>query len=138
MPNSAIKPIAADTLNGIAVTNSASTPPIIAMGMTLMASKVSDNRAEIDPEQQRDHDETERHDDLEAADGILQVAEFADPFHSQSGRQRHLGRDLCLSFLDRAAKIAVTHAEFDRQVALLLLAIDVRRPGQKIDGGHLG
>ena len=41
MPKSAMNPIAADTLNGIPVTKSASTPPMIAMGMTLIASRVS-------------------------------------------------------------------------------------------------
>ena len=41
MPNSAMKPIAADTLNGMPVTNSPSTPPKIAIGITLIASSVS-------------------------------------------------------------------------------------------------
>ena len=41
MPNSAMKPIAADTLNGMPVINSPSTPPKIAIGITLMASNVS-------------------------------------------------------------------------------------------------
>src|SRR6266404_2463500 len=41
MPNSAINPIAADTLNGIPDIKSPSTPPKIAIGITLMASSVS-------------------------------------------------------------------------------------------------
>ena len=41
MPNSAMKPIAAETLNGMPVISSPSTPPKIAIGITLMASSVS-------------------------------------------------------------------------------------------------
>ena len=41
MPNSAMKPIAADTLNGIPEIRSPSTPPKIAIGITLIASSVS-------------------------------------------------------------------------------------------------
>ncbi len=41
IPNSATKPIAADTLNAVPVTNSASTPPISAIGITLAASAMS-------------------------------------------------------------------------------------------------
>ena len=41
MPNSAMKPIAADTLNGMPEINSPSTPPKIAIGITLIASNVS-------------------------------------------------------------------------------------------------
>ena len=41
IPNSAMKPIAADTLKGMPVTSSPSTPPKIAIGITLMASSVS-------------------------------------------------------------------------------------------------
>ena len=41
IPNKAIKPIAAETLNGVPVTNSAKMPPISAIGMTLSASSVS-------------------------------------------------------------------------------------------------
>ena len=41
MPNSAMKPIAAETLNGIASRTSAKMPPTTAIGMTLMARSVS-------------------------------------------------------------------------------------------------
>ncbi len=43
IPNSAMKPIAADTLNGVPVSHSAKIPPIIAIGMTLSANSMSDN-----------------------------------------------------------------------------------------------
>ncbi len=41
MPNSATKPIAAEMLNAVPVSASASTPPTIAIGITLNASSVS-------------------------------------------------------------------------------------------------
>jgi len=41
MPNSAMKPIAPDTLKGMPVISSPSTPPKIAIGITLIASSVS-------------------------------------------------------------------------------------------------
>ena len=41
MPNSATKPIAADTLNGVPVKYSVKMPPISAIGMTLAASSIS-------------------------------------------------------------------------------------------------
>ena len=41
MPNSATKPIAADTLNGAPVRNRAKMPPIRAIGMALAASSMS-------------------------------------------------------------------------------------------------
>ena len=41
IPNNAIKPIAADTLNGVPVRISAKIPPTIAIGMTVSPSNVS-------------------------------------------------------------------------------------------------
>ncbi len=41
MPNSAMNPIAADTLNGMPVTARPKMPPITAIGMTLIANSVS-------------------------------------------------------------------------------------------------
>ena len=41
MPNSAMNPIAAETLNGICIRNSAKIPPTTAIGMTLMVNSVS-------------------------------------------------------------------------------------------------
>ena len=47
MPNSATKPIAAETLNGVPVKNSAKMPPISAIGMTLAASSVSTSEQKL-------------------------------------------------------------------------------------------
>ena len=41
MPNSAMNPIAAETLNGMCIRNNAKMPPTTAIGMTLMANSVS-------------------------------------------------------------------------------------------------
>ena len=47
IPNKAIKPIAAETLNGVPVSKSAKTPPIIAIGMTVTPRRVSVNEAKL-------------------------------------------------------------------------------------------
>src|SRR6185436_16692857 len=52
-------------------------------------------------------------------------------------RQLDLVRDLFLRFLDRAAKVAVADRELDRQIALLLLAVDVGRARDQVDRGDL-
>ena len=41
MPNSAMKPIAADTLKGVPVSARENIPPIIAIGITLSVSSMS-------------------------------------------------------------------------------------------------
>src|SRR5262249_56423630 len=65
------------------------------------------------------------------------VPESAAPFEPRPRRQPHLPRDLGLGFLDRAAEIAVTYAELDRQVAFLLLAVDVGCARQQPHVGDL-
>ena len=47
IPNNAIKPMAADTLNGVPVRKSAKMPPIIAIGMTATPRRVSVNEAKL-------------------------------------------------------------------------------------------
>src|SRR5262249_10001111 len=82
---------------------------------------------EVEEQQQRDQREADRHHDLEPGDRVLQVAELADPFEPRAGRQPYVLGHLGLRLLDRAAKVALTYAELDRQVTLLRLAVDVRR-----------
>ena len=94
MPNSAMKPIAADTLNGMPEINSPSTPPKIAIGITLMASSVSTIEPKLKHSSTADQREADRHHDRQPLDGVLQIAEFADPFDPRSRRQLHLGCDL--------------------------------------------
>jgi len=69
----------------------------------------------------------------EALDRVLEVAEFADPFQAIPRRQRDFLRNLSLRLDHRAAQVAPANAEFDGNIALLLLAIDERRPGHQID-----
>ena len=47
----------------------------------------------------------------------------------------HLLGDLALRLLDRAAEVAVAHAELDRQIAFLALAIDIGGAGHELDVG---
>ncbi len=56
-----------------------------------------------------------------------------DPLDARARGQLHLGGDLLLRFLDGAAKVAFTHREFDREIALLLFAVDVGRAGYQFD-----
>src|SRR5713226_3563260 len=129
MPNSATKPIAADTLNGKPEIRSPSTPPKIAIGITLMASSVST----IEPQQHRDQREADRHHDRQPFDGVLQIAVLADPFDPRTCRELDLGCDLVLRFPDRAAEIALAHRELDRQIALLLFPVDVGCARDQVD-----
>src|SRR6266446_5234534 len=85
MPNSAMKPIAAEMLNGVPVKDSAKMPPISAIGRKL---------------------------------------DFIG--------------DLLLRFDHRTAKVAPAHTEFDRQIALLLFAVDERGAGDDFHLGDLG
>src|SRR5262249_28944673 len=70
-------------------------------------------------------------------DGILQIAELADPLEPVAGWQLHFLGNLLLGLEHRAAEIAAPHREFDRQIAFLLLAIDERGAGYDIDPRHL-
>ena len=107
MPNSAMKPIAAETLNGMPVIKRPSTPPKIAIGITLMANSVSTIEPKLKNSSTRDQREADRDHDREPLDGVLQIAELADPFDARARRQLDLGSDLVLRFLDRAAEVAV-------------------------------
>src|SRR5262249_24445627 len=82
-------------------------------------------------------DEAQRDHDLQTRDRVLQIAKLSDPFHAETRWQRHLGRNLLLRLLDGTAEIAVANAELDRQVTLLLLAIDIRCAGQQLDRGNV-
>ena len=68
----------------------------------------------------------DRHDHFQTSDGLLQIAEFADPFQVVAAGDRHRFIDLLLRFEHRGAQIAAAHAELDRDVAFLILAVDER------------
>ncbi len=84
MPNNAMKPIAADTLKGMPLSNRPSTPPNTAIGITLMASSVSTIEPKLNHSNIADQREADRHHDGEATYGVLQVAEFADPLQPRA------------------------------------------------------
>src|SRR3954462_4682877 len=138
MPNSAMNPIAADTLNGMPDIKSPSTPPKIAIGITLMASSVSI----IEPK--LNHSSTAISNRLigTTIDSRLMAScrlpnspthSIRDPGGSRTvaatscwaRRRLHLRRDLVLRLAGGAAEVAFAHREFDRQVTLLLFAIDI-------------
>src|SRR5262249_7427163 len=131
MPNKAIKPIAAETLNAVPVRRSAKTPPIIAMGMTAMPRRVSVKEAKLTYSNMPISSQGDNH--PEALDCVLKVAEFADPFQALAcGPSDFLG-NLALRLEHRAAQIPPANAEFDGNIALLLLAVDERGAGHQVD-----
>ncbi len=134
IPNSAMKPIAAETLKGIPLTKRPSTPPKIAIGITLIASSVST----IEPK--LNHNNT--------AISVRLIGTTIDsrrmascscrirrPIRAAIPAQLDLRLDLLLRLADRAAEVALAHRELDRQIAFLLLAIDIGRAGHQLDRG---
>src|ERR1700730_4754927 len=131
MPNSATKPIAADTLNGIPVRTRANIPPTKAIGMALAASIVSviepkfknssmqmsarlsgtatASRSIASCSSRNPPTHSARgpagHRAREPVDPLLQFAELPDPFETWSGGQRHLFSHLVLSLEHRAAEV---------------------------------
>ena len=137
MPNSAMKPIAAETLKGMLIRNSAKIPPTTAIGMTLIANSVSGTEPKLIHSSSAISARLSGTTILRPRDRVLQIAELADPFEPRARRQRHLLGDLALRLLDRAAEIAVAHAELDRQIAFLPFAVDIGGAGDQLDGGDL-
>ena len=84
MPNSAMNPIAAETLNGMPHHEQRENAADHRHRDDAHGQQRVRHRAEIDPQQQRDQREAERHHDLEPRDRVLQVAELADPFQPRS------------------------------------------------------
>jgi hypothetical protein len=135
IPNNAIKPIAAETLNGVPVSKSAKTPPIIAMGMTAMPRRVSVKEAKLTYSNVPISRIVRGDNHPEALDRVLEVAEFADPFQAIACAQRDFLCNLSLCLEYRAAQIPPANAEFD--IALLLFAVDERRAGHQVDARDL-
>ena len=94
MPNSATKPIAADTLNGVPVRNSAKMPPISAIGITLAASSVSTSEPKLMNSRMQISSRLSGTTIARRCRASCRLAEFADPFQPIAGRQRHLLGDL--------------------------------------------
>src|SRR6202035_5319642 len=92
---------------------------------------------EIEPDQHGYQRQADRYHDRQPLDGVLKVAELADPFEVRAGRQLHLGVDLLLRFQHRAAKVAFAHRELDREITFLLFAVDVGRTRYQLDGCDL-
>src|SRR5262249_7721620 len=101
------------------------------------AEKGVGQRGEIDVQQYANEQDRQGDDHLEPRDCVLQVAKLAGPFQSVAWRQLHLLGNLALGVDHGAAKIAAANAELDRDVALLLFAIDEGRTGYQVDGRDL-
>ena len=80
---------------------------------------------EIEEEQKRDHRKADRNDDLQPCDCILEIAELAYPVEAGAGRQTDTAGNALLRLRDRAAEVAIAHAEFDRQITLLVFPINI-------------
>src|SRR5262249_48210290 len=83
---------------------------------------------------EQDHDQAEAHGDdhLEPLLGLLQGLEFAGPLDAIPPRQLHLPRNARLRIGDGALEVAAAHAEFDGDIPLIALVINVR--GARIEG----
>ena len=79
IPNKAIKPIAAETLNGVPVSEDAADHR---HGDNRYAQEGIGQRGEVDVEQYANQQDSQGDNHLEAFDCVLKVAEFADPFQA--------------------------------------------------------
>src|SRR5262249_11799956 len=96
-----------------------------------------DQRGEIDVKQYANQQDSQGDNHPEALDGVLEVAEFADPFQGIACGQRDFLSNLALRLKHRAAQISPANAEFDGNIALLLLAVDERGAGHQVDARDL-
>ena len=127
IPNSATKPIAAETLNAVPVITKCKDTAHQGHGDHAGGEQRVGERAEIDVKQKpisRIESGTIRARRWIAS---CELAELAHPFQAVAGRQLHLLRDLMLRIGHRAAQVAPAHREFDGDVAFLVLAIDEGR-----------
>src|SRR5271165_1231734 len=88
--------------------------------------------SEFQIQQQHDQRDRQRHDDAEARNRLLQIAEFPDPFQVITAGYQHLRIHGTLRLEHRAAEIPSPHAELDGYVALLLFAVDEGRAGDEV------
>ena len=102
--------------------------------MPASASRQSRSVIEQAVEQPEDQHKADRHDDLQALLGLLQVAELAGPNQPVAGRQLDVLGDALLRLGHGAAEVAAAHAEFDGDEALHALVVNPRRAGIQGDG----
>src|ERR1700760_1562688 len=89
MPESAMNPMAADTENGIPLSQSIATPPVSASGTALNTS----NASRAVPSAASSKRKISAHHEQEALAPRREVLKLAAPGEPIAGRQRHLGRD---------------------------------------------
>ena len=93
--------------------------------------------AEVEVEQQEDDQQRDRHDDLQARLGPLQVLELAAPLDVGAGRELHLVRDRLPRLGDIAAEVAAGDVDEDVDRELAVLGADRGRAAGELDLGHL-
>src|SRR5262249_1740663 len=124
--------IAAETLNAVPVSKREDAADH-GHGDDRYAQQSIGQRGEVDVQQYANQQDRQRHNHPQAFDCILKIAKFADPFQAIARRQRAFLGNPALCLEHRAAEVAPANAEFDWNIALLLLAIDERRAGHQID-----
>src|SRR5262249_7062340 len=85
--------------------------------------------------QGKKNEQANRNDQPKPRLGIFKVLKLAGPNQAIAARQLDVLRDPSLRLGDRAAEIAIAHAELHRNVALALLVIDIRGAGIETDVG---
>src|SRR4029077_7045648 len=93
-------------------------------------------RIEQPVEQRKNNEQADRDNQLQPRLGIFEVFKLAGPNQAIAARQLHVLSDAVLRLSNRTAEIAIAHAEFDRNVALALLVIDIRGAGIETDLGE--
>src|SRR5215467_2965926 len=84
-------------------------------------------------EDQEDQQDRKRQNRQQAALRALLVLVFAGPVDGIALWQLYAGTDFLDGLLDRAAEVTAAHAVFNRDVARISLAIDLRGPVQDLD-----
>ena len=138
MPNSATKPMAADTLNGVPVDQQRENAAHQRHRNHARRQQRIAQRAEIQVQQQQISSDRRAAPPRRAAPAPPADCRIRPPIRAGS---RPAAATCCSTALlrleHRAAQIAAAHAELDRHVALLLLAIDECGAGDQVDVGHI-
>ena len=80
-------------------------------------------------QQEKDQHQAHRHDHRQASLLVPQLIELAGQFIPHAGRKRDFVINFGQHFADGARQIAPSHAEFNRNIALVILPIDHKRAG---------
>src|SRR6185503_7280722 len=85
----------------------------------------------------QNNDQTDRHHHHQSCLLILQLVIFTGPFHAIPIGKAYLLGETSLSLIDGALKVPIPHTELDRNITLVILAIDDECARLGRDGSHL-